>query len=274
MSPSSENTITQTSFLGDKLLFSGLSEAGKSAIRDRVFSGKLAADVEGYGATLNYERQIITLDSGFHFTIFDLGGQKVFLNRYLNQFSTFVFHRVSALVFVIDVSEPTRFESAKEYFDLALTQLKKHSPTAPVFMLLNKVDLLEGVSDKETRLQHLKAFMLKDINIPFRVFHTSIYDDSLKNTFDEILNHIFPTMIDQLEPELEDLSITIHPGYSELLNADELDLIEIAKALALMEKLSKVSIKKDEVAAINTLVRAVSAIDSVGETEIPNEQGD
>ena len=86
MRPSPENTFMQTSYLGDKLLFSGLSEAGKTAIRDRVFLGKLATEVEGYGATLNYERQIITLDSGFNFTIFDLGGQKVFLNRYLNQF--------------------------------------------------------------------------------------------------------------------------------------------------------------------------------------------
>ena len=259
----SENTEMESGLLGDKLLFSGLSEAGKSAIRDRVFSGKLAADVEGYGATLNYERQIITLDSGFNFTIFDLGGQKVFLNRYLNQFSTFVFHRVAALVFVIDVNQPTRWESAKEYFDLALTQLKKHSPTAPVYVLLNKVDLLKDVSDKDARLQNLKTYILSDIDNPIRIFYTTIYDNSLQLAFDEILLQIFPTMIDRPDLEADNIALTIHPEYSELLNADELDLTEIAKALALMEKYSKISTKtkKDEVEAIRKHIRIVSSLE-------------
>ncbi|MFQ5822196.1 MAG: ADP-ribosylation factor-like protein, partial [Candidatus Heimdallarchaeota archaeon] len=187
--------MSQTHWLGEKILFCGLSEAGKTAIRNLVFGGKQSQDVEGLSATINYVRQLVHLNSDRTFTILDLGGQKVFLERFLNQFSTFVFNRVNVLIYVVDCADGTRIDSAKAYFDSALARLKQHSPSAKTVVLLHKMDLLQNAPDKITIIKRLRNVFQREIESPIIFFETSIYNSSLKDAFDEILSTSFPEMV-------------------------------------------------------------------------------
>jgi len=185
---------------GEKVIFVGLSEAGKTAIRDLIFGGKATEEVEDLSATINYIRQIVTMESGRMFTLMDLGGQRVFLERFLNQFSPFVFHRVKALIFVLDVSVEDRFESAKAYFDHALTRLKERSPEAKFFVLLHKIDLLQKESVKLKTLHYLRTLFRENVDTPVVFFETSIYDGSIKRAVDEIVRRSFPLEVAPVTP--------------------------------------------------------------------------
>ncbi|MHA2031632.1 MAG: ADP-ribosylation factor-like protein, partial [Candidatus Kariarchaeaceae archaeon] len=90
--------------LGHKILISGLSEAGKTAIKRIFFLRQRAKDVDKLSATINYERLSITIRD-CSITIVDLGGQKIFLQRFLTGFSPFVFSNVKIFLFLIDVSK-------------------------------------------------------------------------------------------------------------------------------------------------------------------------
>ena len=80
--------------LGHKILIAGLSEAGKTAVKRIFFLKQSTEDVNQLSATLNYERLSVTIKDT-PITIVDLGGQKIFLKRFLSAFSPFVFSNVN-----------------------------------------------------------------------------------------------------------------------------------------------------------------------------------
>ncbi len=259
----------------DKLLFCGLSEVGKTAIRDLVFGGKKVIEVEGLSATLNYVRQLVHIDSDRTFIILDLGGQKIFLERFMNQFSTFVFHNVCSLIYVVDCIDRYRLDSSKAYFDSAITYLKQYSPFANIIVLIHKIDLLQNTPDKIQTVQYLRNFFQRDVDSPIIFFETSIYDNSLIDAFNEILRLTFPEMYTSSRPkesrelaptgvdptQIESIS-TIkssvdpistsetnqevpQPSSSLFKISDELKHTKIEKAIGLDEDLSKETTKPE-----------------------------
>ena len=80
--------------LGYKILIAGLSEAGKTAVKKIFFLKQRTEDVNNLSATLNYERLSITIND-LPITIVDLGGQKIFLQRFLSSFSPFIFSGIT-----------------------------------------------------------------------------------------------------------------------------------------------------------------------------------
>ncbi|MFQ5821641.1 MAG: ADP-ribosylation factor-like protein [Candidatus Heimdallarchaeota archaeon] len=264
--------VPERSILGKKLLLCGLNEAGKTAIRDVVFGGKGAKEVEGLSATINYVRQIISLEGGKSVTIMDLGGQKIFLDRFITKFSPFVFHNVAALIFVVDIANPARFSSSKHYFKAAIQRLKKYSEGAYVFVLLHKMDLLDkGLANDET-LEYLRDLFQQEIDTKITFFETTIYDARVGKALKEILEISIlelPTRSGQLPMEkpsalVHDVGISESPSSSigapqqadEELKLDseaarspptqipqkstiEVDIPEIAKAFAFIEDPAK-----------------------------------
>ncbi|MFX0196375.1 MAG: ADP-ribosylation factor-like protein [Candidatus Hodarchaeota archaeon] len=185
--------LPERSLLGKKIVLCGLSEAGKTSIRDVVFGGKEATEVEGYGATLNYVRQFISLGDQ-KFTLMDLGGQRIFLDRFITKFSPFVFHNVAALIYVVDVADSDRFSSAKHYFDAALERLTKYSQKSNVFVLIHKMDLVAKNPNKDYIIEHLRSLFEKEINRKIIFFETTIYNETIKDALYEILNISFPSI--------------------------------------------------------------------------------
>lgn len=288
MSQSSDNPEkSQTTHFGEKMIFVGLSEAGKTAIRDLCFGGKDTQEVEGLGATINYVRQIVTMNSGRMFTIMDLGGQRIFLERFMNQFSPFVFHRVKTLIYVVDVADNTRYESAKAYFKNALARLKERSPSAESFILLHKMDLLdENIKRKTT--EYLQNLFQREVESPIVFFETSIYDDSIKKAIDEIVRHSFPEISVTSEaikkeyitspgveaPQIEVASDTastevLQPSYAPFETPSDLNVHELARAIGRVEEFTGTTINLESQPAEERIISSPSE-DSVASEEVPD----
>ena len=94
-----------------------------------------------------------------------------------------LFAHVSALIYVFEV---TKLDSAGrppelsiQYFSRCLKALAKRSPKAPVFVLIQKMDLIHSEkrqSEFDTWINALKQAAGDD---PFVAFGTSIYEDTL-----------------------------------------------------------------------------------------------
>jgi len=184
------------SLLGKKVLLCGLSEAGKTAIRSVVFGGKEAIEVRNLGATLNYVRQFISLGDR-QVTLMDLGGQRIFLDRFISKFSPFVFHNVATLLFVVDTFDSQRFDSSNHYFKAALDRLNKYSPNALTFILLHKMDLIVDDPNKDKLLEYLRTLFQQDIDQELTFYETTIYNETIKEALHEVLEISFPEIYDR-----------------------------------------------------------------------------
>ncbi len=175
---------TQTS---RKIILLGLSQAGKTSIRDVVFGGKAPEETQNYAATLNYERQIEQV-ADESVTVMDLGGQEVFLKRFLSSMSSFIFSNVAVLVFICDIATPDKFPASLKAFVEGVTRLEEMSDIQPaIYVLLHKTDLMPDLTQRADRMEFLMEMFqdsVKTKNITF--LQTSIYDNSIHEAFKRI----------------------------------------------------------------------------------------
>ncbi|MFW9856946.1 MAG: ADP-ribosylation factor-like protein, partial [Candidatus Thorarchaeota archaeon] len=179
--------------LGHKILIAGLSEAGKTAIKRIFFLKQQAEDVKNLSATLNYERMSIIIKET-PITIVDLGGQKIFLKRFLSGFSPFVFSSVKIFIFLIDVANRTTRNNALQYFRGCLEKLHSFSPDAEIFVFLHKNDLVINSPNYESIHEQLKEqFQLEAPETRISFFRTTIYrPETVINSFGRIIELTLP----------------------------------------------------------------------------------
>ena len=170
-----------------KIILLGLSQAGKTSIRDVVFGGKAPEETADYSATLNYERQVETV-ADEPVTVMDLGGQEVFLKRFLSSMSSFIFSNVAVLVFICDISTPDKFPASLKAFVEGTNRLEEMSDVQPaVYILLHKTDLMPDLNQRAERMEFLMEMFQDAVatkNITF--LQTSIYDNSIHEAFKRI----------------------------------------------------------------------------------------
>jgi GTPase SAR1 family protein len=163
----------------------GLGASGKSSIRSVVFEGKSPEDVKDYSATINYTRSTKNIiDSAFQ--IFDCGGQESFISVFIGDQAEFIFSDVTILVWVVDVSNFDQVSTSKFYYDHAVKRLREFSPTAVIFCLFHKIDLLlPDMKDQVTETMKSYFVAIGEIEIHYRA--TSIFDKSLFQIFGEMI---------------------------------------------------------------------------------------
>ena len=170
-----------------KIILLGLSQAGKTSIRDVVFGGKAPEETANYAATLNYERQVEQV-ADEPITVMDLGGQEVFLKRFLSSMSSFIFSNVAVLVFICDISTPDKFPASLKAFTEGTNRLEEMSDVQPaVYILLHKTDLMADLTSRAERMEFLMEMFQDAVstrNITF--LQTSIYDNSIHEAFKRI----------------------------------------------------------------------------------------
>jgi GTPase SAR1 family protein len=170
-----------------KIILLGLSQAGKTSIRDVVFGGKAPEETANYAATLNYERQVEQV-ADEPITVMDLGGQEVFLKRFLSSMSSFIFSNVAVLVFICDISTPDKFPASLKAFTEGTNRLEEMSDVQPaVYILLHKTDLMPDLTHRAERMEFLMEMFQDAVatkNITF--LQTSIYDNSIHEAFKRI----------------------------------------------------------------------------------------
>jgi len=195
--------------LGYKILIAGLAEAGKTAVKRLFFLKHTTEEVDGLSATLSYERLSTTIKNT-PITILDLGGQKIFLKRFLTTFSPFIFSSVVTLVYLIDVSNRTARNNSIQYFKACVEKLDKYSPDAKIFVFLHKNDLVENWPNYETIHDLMKEEFQIECKKSIRFFRTTIFKpESVSKSFGRII-----------EISMPDLS------HSELVNGQTIGEIE------------------------------------------------
>ncbi|MFX0116241.1 MAG: ADP-ribosylation factor-like protein [Candidatus Hodarchaeota archaeon] len=190
----SESEIT--SRLGYKILLAGLSEAGKTAVKRIFFLKQQTEDVSDLAATLNYERLILNI-AGIPITIVDLGGQRVFLKRFLGNFSPFIFSNVKAFIFLIDVANKTARNNAIQYFTGCVEKLKEFSPNTEFFVFLHKNDLVRHLPNYESIHEQLKEQFQLESAKRISFFRTTIYrPETVIDSFGRIFELTMPELVE------------------------------------------------------------------------------
>lgn len=180
----------------------GLAESGKSTIAHVAFEGRDPPPKGArYDATIEYVRKTVEIN-GEKLSIFDVGGQKAFLDRFTGEMAEFIFSDARALIFVVDLIKLEELSRAKFYFDKCLTNLDKFSPDARIYLFLHKIDLVE---DLEFYEYAIKPTLLGKVSVPVTVHLTSVYDDSIFTATRAVLGDVERTV-----EELESLIVSFH----------------------------------------------------------------
>ncbi len=160
-----------------KVLILGLAQSGKSTIIKAVTEGKIPSKNDIYEATIDYERKQKVI-AGTELTIFDLGGQTTFLDRFTGELSEFIFGGVKSLVFVIDSIDIKEIQRAKYYLDLSLKKLNQFSPESSIFLFQHKADLVPKKMRDEVR-RTIREYLEVGVNKKIKYFETSVFSDSI-----------------------------------------------------------------------------------------------
>lgn len=172
----------------NKMIIIGLAETGKSTIVKSFMEEKKDFFDDVYSATINYERKNFTF-LGTDLSIFDLGGQPSFIDKFTGELAKFIFSDVLAFVFVIDVAKFEELSRAKYYLDLSIDNVLKYSPNAIGYIFLHKVDLLKKEHIKEIEAQ-FKEFLLDGIKLEMKLFMTSVYQDSIYTALGDLFSNL------------------------------------------------------------------------------------
>jgi len=199
----------------------GKSGTGKTSMRSLIFSSYRSEDTQRLGSTIEVEHSHVRFPGNLVLNLWDCGGQKSYMESYMNSQRNQVFSAVAALIYVVDVvstdeeaGDGREWETDLRYFrcvratDVSdcVSALQSHSPNAEVFCLLHKMDLIESsrrrdlyrsrVADlrKKTRevlQEHASSPQARDV-IHLQCFATSIWDATLYKAWSSIVHAIVP----------------------------------------------------------------------------------
>ncbi|MFW9930279.1 MAG: ADP-ribosylation factor-like protein [Candidatus Thorarchaeota archaeon] len=202
----------------EKLIIMGLAESGKTTIVKVTAEGYVPQKNAPYTATMDYKRSTYDL-FGQKVSLFDLGGQKSFLERFVGDLAEFIFSNVSVLVYVIDIVNMANISLAKYYFDLGRKTLTKFSPNAKICILLHKIDMIEK-SKKESFINNVITFL--ELEKSYSIFETSVYDKSILEAMENIIKNMYSKPI-TFKDVLHNFKLENNKLLDEIKISDSLD---------------------------------------------------
>lgn len=148
------------------------------------------------------------------------------MDNYFTSQKDHIFKMVQVLIHVFDV-ESKLINKDMETFVKSLTNLRKYSPEAKVFVLLHKMDLVQ--IDKREELFLIMMEKLQKISNPYQFtlvgFPTSIWDESLYKAWSQIVCSLIPNM---------NLFNSNLLKFNEVLEAEEIILFEKTTFLVIL----------------------------------------
>ncbi|MFX0032921.1 MAG: ADP-ribosylation factor-like protein [Candidatus Hermodarchaeota archaeon] len=177
-----------------KILFVGLDRAGKSSfllgVRKKYSEIIKALPTKGVARTEEkiFEEQNSTI------SIWDLGGQLKYREKYLEQSKLYLYN-VDLLFYFIDIQDIKRNEETITLFKKVLDSLRQLNEFPPIVICLNKFDpdLKKSKSIKKN-IKYLEQEILESSpNFFLKIFHTSIFDHySLISAYSYGLSQLSP----------------------------------------------------------------------------------
>lgn len=216
-----------------KVLLMGKSGAGKTSMRSIIFANYIARDTSRLGPTMEVEHAHVKFLGNMVLHLWDCGGQETFMENYMTAQRDQIFKNVQVLIYVFDVESR---EVDKDYrnYQSCLEALMQNSPTAKVFCLVHKMDLIQEE-------QREKVFLIKEKDIKqlsettgqrqqttpnIECFRSSIWDETLYKAWSAIVYQLIPN-VSSMEQKLK--------KFAEIVDADEVLLFEKATFLVIAQ---------------------------------------
>ena len=161
---------------------------------------RVASEVRDIGTTYWVHVSQFKL-MGHNVNVWDCGGQRSMIMRYLDDKKQWMFSGVSLMVYVFDCVQPVQPDQVT-VFHLMVRALEKFSPSTKVVVLYHKTDLL----DEHVREQRIGLFQnwMRDIVEPkdIDVYGTSIWDHTLYYAWSNIMKNLVPRL-NEFAPRLQ-----------------------------------------------------------------------
>ena len=205
----------------NKVLLMGRAGAGKTSMRSIIFANYGAKETGRLHPTNQVEHSSFRFMGNLMLSLWDCGGQDVFMENYFESQKEHVFRNTMILIYVLSASAVVNDggDSQKEitYYRNTVDSLRQLSPDAKIYVLVHKSDLIPP--NDRANVFNKTSDMLRTIasGMPVECFLTSIWDESLYKAWSRIVHSLMPNM-DQLEKELAFIAETIE--------ADEVVLFE------------------------------------------------
>ena len=176
---------TKDEDFGNKVLFTGLSQSGKTSIIQVVFKGIEPEITKDLPPTIKYTREKKQL-KGFEYYIIDVGGQIPYLEEIFDVLEETIFTNLNYLFYVVDVENIEVFYQAREYFALALKSVEKICMNATITVLAHKMDLIPE-EEREEKIKRISEVFFLDSLEQVNIYGTSIYEDSIFDVLRKVL---------------------------------------------------------------------------------------
>uniref|UniRef100_A0A914HEB7 Ras-related GTP-binding protein A n=1 Tax=Globodera rostochiensis TaxID=31243 RepID=A0A914HEB7_GLORO len=216
-----------------KVLLMGKSGAGKTSMRSIIFANYIARDTSRLGPTMEVEHAHVKFLGNMVLHLWDCGGQETFMENYMTAQRDQIFKNVQVLIYVFDVESR---EVQKDYrnYQSCLDALMQNSPTAKVFCLVHKMDLIQEemrdkiFQDKERDINQLSeaTALRQHTNPSIQCFRSSIWDETLYNAWSAIVYQLVPN-VSSMEHKLK--------KFADIMDADEILLFEKATFLVIAQ---------------------------------------
>lgn len=198
-----------------KVLLMGRSGSGKTSMRSLIFSTYRAEDTKRLGSTIEVEHSHVRFLGNLVLNLWDCGGQKTYMDSYMDAQRGHVFSSVGVLIYVFDLvatvdpdDDRREWESDLRNYKDIVSALKEYSPGAQVFCLLHKMDLIDPARREElykSRVIDLQRATREGAGVevdnkktnnapPMRLhcFATSIWDATLYRAWSAIIHVLIP----------------------------------------------------------------------------------
>jgi small GTP-binding protein len=157
-----------------KILIMGLDNAGKTSIVLSLKGHKNLLTFYSLNPTKGINIvNVEALDSRFN--IWDFGGQKVYRSKYMEDFGNYI-KGIGKIIYVLDVQNEERYETALGYLAQIVEKLKKHNLNVDFSIFLHKYD--PGIKFNTSKIQRLVKNINKkmdDAPFPYEIYKTTIY---------------------------------------------------------------------------------------------------
>ncbi|MHA1198806.1 MAG: ADP-ribosylation factor-like protein [Candidatus Heimdallarchaeaceae archaeon] len=168
----------------DKVLFLGLSQSGKTSIIQVAFEGMMPENTKNNQATGRLRQKRVGFADKV-VSVFEVGGQISYLEDTFSQFKESVYSNVKYMFFIVDSSQPDRFEEAQFYYVQACETILEFNEKAMIYVFAHKFDLVPE-NDKDNLEKEVRDFFEITIRFNSQLHTTSIFDESLFGIFDSI----------------------------------------------------------------------------------------
>ena len=203
----------------NKVLLMGRAGAGKTSMRSIIFANYGAKETGRLHPTNQVEHSSFRFMGNLMLSLWDCGGQDVFMENYFESQKDHVFRNAMILIYVLSAAAIEGADSQKElaYFKNTVESLRQLSPNAKVYVLVHKSDLIPP-HERSAAFAKISDTLKTIANgMTTECFLTSIWDETLYKAWSRIVHSLMPNM-HLLEKELGFIADTIE--------ADEVVLFE------------------------------------------------